>query len=415
MKKIINLLKNAEVFMNAVLEEQIGNDDIFPVYRGEEHYSIKYPFREGNAIITVDVTPSFYKFHVAPEGSALMMAKPKIPTFDVGLSLTADHRLRKHMMPKDKEACIWLDTLINKHWKSSDSASTYAEYLVVLATTCEIIWSNFIPAMKMREYGDTVEYAPRDDYATFLPEFTKVKRIEWKQKHLLEGWDTVSLTMKQYSKLLEYAKPLPVEYNLDNMALPSFCFILYNNGKHSCTFFKRVNDTVEISCDILESAGQNKMSFTVQIANGTCCLCTPVDDATREILETVIKMSDDGSLLSWQWIAMNYLVVNTFMLHYSDISMDVEEKVCKAPTEAKQSKKSARNTTRLFKSYTLTKNWSRKVAHRHMEITCPAWGVRGHFRHYKSGKVVFVESFVKGKERDKYQGKEYALISNKDA
>ena len=59
MKKIINLLKNAELFMNAVLEEQIGNDDIFPVYRGEEHYSIKYPFREGNAIITVDVTPSF--------------------------------------------------------------------------------------------------------------------------------------------------------------------------------------------------------------------------------------------------------------------------------------------------------------------------------------------------------------------
>ena len=32
---------------------------------------------------------------------------------------------------------------------------------------------------------------------------------------------------------------------------------------------------------------------------------------------------------------------------------------------------------------------------------CPAWGVRGHWRHYRSGKVVFIRAHVKGPERGK--------------
>lgn len=33
------------------------------------------------------------------------------------------------------------------------------------------------------------------------------------------------------------------------------------------------------------------------------------------------------------------------------------------------------------------------------EIVCPCWSVRGHYRHYKSGKVIFVKEYKKGKER----------------
>ena len=32
-------------------------------------------------------------------------------------------------------------------------------------------------------------------------------------------------------------------------------------------------------------------------------------------------------------------------------------------------------------------------------INCPCWSVRGHYRHYKSGKVVFVRSYEKGKDK----------------
>lgn len=33
------------------------------------------------------------------------------------------------------------------------------------------------------------------------------------------------------------------------------------------------------------------------------------------------------------------------------------------------------------------------------KINCPCWSVRGHYRHYKSGKVVFIKNYEKGKER----------------
>ena len=41
---------------------------------------------------------------------------------------------------------------------------------------------------------------------------------------------------------------------------------------------------------------------------------------------------------------------------------------------------------------------------------CPAWEVRGHYRHYKSGKVIYVKPHVKGKLRDTLVvGREYDL------
>ena len=44
------------------------------------------------------------------------------------------------------------------------------------------------------------------------------------------------------------------------------------------------------------------------------------------------------------------------------------------------------------------------------EITCPCWGVMGHWRTYKTGKKVWIQPYVKGKERNNpaaYQPKEY--------
>ena len=35
------------------------------------------------------------------------------------------------------------------------------------------------------------------------------------------------------------------------------------------------------------------------------------------------------------------------------------------------------------------------------KIQCPCWSVRGHYRHYKNGNVVFIKSHEKGKEKGK--------------
>ena len=44
------------------------------------------------------------------------------------------------------------------------------------------------------------------------------------------------------------------------------------------------------------------------------------------------------------------------------------------------------------------------------EWRCLAWGVRGHYRHYKSGKTIFVHAFTKGKNKEAYKGREYVLV-----
>lgn len=41
----------------------------------------------------------------------------------------------------------------------------------------------------------------------------------------------------------------------------------------------------------------------------------------------------------------------------------------------------------------------------HHNIQCPCWDVRGHYRHYKSGKVIFVPAYKKGKQRDNAEPK----------
>lgn len=39
-------------------------------------------------------------------------------------------------------------------------------------------------------------------------------------------------------------------------------------------------------------------------------------------------------------------------------------------------------------------------------ITCEAWGVRGHYRRYKNGKVVYIKPYVKGKKRNEVEPKD---------
>lgn len=48
-------------------------------------------------------------------------------------------------------------------------------------------------------------------------------------------------------------------------------------------------------------------------------------------------------------------------------------------------------------------------SNRHHVITCEAWTVRGHYRHYKNGKVVFIQSYNKGKYKDRKVDKVYTL------
>ena len=111
------------------------------------------------------------------------------------------------------------------------------------------------------------------------------------------------------------------------------------------------------------------------------------------------------------------LAIVFYMINLIAISLPnkLKERVVKAnkTVEVKKNGKSTyksvvylERTIYLDKDFKLTK---RDVTH---IIKCPAWGVRGHYRHMKSGLLVYVKPYVKGKQRkdfDKYVGKEYRL------
>lgn len=77
---------------------------------------------------------------------------------------------------------------------------------------------------------------------------------------------------------------------------------------------------------------------------------------------------------------------------------------------SKSHKRTSQNTTH---EYSLTDciriyhstNKNRKK----YEITCDSWNVRGFFRHYKNGKIVWVKPFKKGKNRNDLDVKNYKL------
>jgi len=69
-----------------------------------------------------------------------------------------------------------------------------------------------------------------------------------------------------------------------------------------------------------------------------------------------------------------------------------------------------RTVVKMFKRYTLKKDWKRAVARKKQEYHCLAWSVRGHFRTYRNGKKVFVRPYIKGKEKDKFIPKDYVPV-----
>lgn len=108
----------------------------------------------------------------------------------------------------------------------------------------------------------------------------------------------------------------------------------------------------------------------------------------------------------------NYIILNNYICYYGlDNAFDVTEKVAKQGKRKNGKQKKGRNQVRLYKCYTLKKDWEQQPRLRKpVKFSCPAWTSRGHMRHCKSGKVIYVRPCIKGKEKDKFVGKEYLLM-----
>lgn len=234
------------------------------------------------------------------------------------------------------------------------------------------------------------------------------------EKHKFDGWDVVRLTFDQFEKIVDMMDETDLITDMSVLPLEKFAIQLQNPGENGY-IGKYVADGKQLKfwCSTTDrSTGEGvdgliRIERTVNPLTGAAKLVSHFEGDER--LDSPLFLPC-GNWTTIEAIFNFFLYVESFMLNYKDETMDVEERVCENQSQPGKRKKHHRNAVRLFKSYTLKKAWKSKVKRKKAEIHCLAWGVRGHYRHYRNGKVIFVNSYIKGKEREKYAGKDYLLL-----
>ncbi len=96
-----------------------------------------------------------------------------------------------------------------------------------------------------------------------------------------------------------------------------------------------------------------------------------------------------------------FFEINIMLMDYlPTLAVNESTESVRTVASRKHGKIKYKKEVNLVRQIHLSDDWERRVTKHHSTITCPAWNVRGHYRHMrKSGKVVYVHPHVKGKER----------------
>lgn len=389
-----------------------------------------------------DKQTSILDIHVAPEANVLMTNRPLntsilidrfgkrqevhvadngIYSFSVYIKKKEKSRIGYYITknPEDQTRALWLTS--NVEWETDRDRNRYVDKTTPLEIILQLFhWGTsmvrYLPFALTRSIdAKGVEHIKTaNDFRQVATEGIErhVKEKYW--KHYFDGWDVVRLEWEQFEKIMALIDETGLISDFSTLPLERVA-IQIGHG--------------DMGLVALYTARQNELSFVVttednkpgedfagiyqirQIKNPLTGETTLVADYDGDIKDG----HPMGRLCGKEWTTADavyniFLYVESFMLNYRDETMDVEERICEKQSEPGRKKKHHRNSVRLFKSYTLKKGWKSKANRKKAEIHCLAWGVRGHYRHYRNGKVIFINSYVKGKEREKYVGKDYFLL-----
>lgn len=209
----------------------------------------------------------------------------------------------------------------------------------------------------------------------------------------------ISLTGEQFDWIVYHCEP-----EFDRVSLP--CFEWVDPTDQFSLIFQFNLDT-----GVLSISGEN-----VGTLARLCVARKSVIDgktAWEIVLDERLQNLDRETLSEyWQETILRFACIQGILLSNPDDLFEVEEKIVRTRLSKKKVRKGGNpHVVRLYRSYTLKRDWEKTVIeHRKYHRTCERWSVRGHFRHYKSGKVVFIESYEKGKKSGILCAKEYKLM-----
>lgn len=125
--------------------------------------------------------------------------------------------------------------------------------------------------------------------------------------------------------------------------------------------------------------------------------------AMRELKgRSVRSMMVNQDLMKETWSA-DVLPVMMFMLYVLHNSFNREVVEMGATTKRYKDPKERKYNpykNKVYKLIDVVRKYERHINKNKKHVTCDYWEVKGHFRHYKNGKVVYVKPYSKGKNKN---------------
>ena len=174
----------------------------------------------------------------------------------------------------------------------------------------------------------------------------------------------------KYAVIINVAEPEFKQYNMPNYTLK--LIIRYtDDDNYTVRVFRR--DESEVTFNFIDEVPSDKISWKMGI-----------DSFKKDVVIAIIHFLEFHE----------YLTLNSS-------TRVVEEKIINTSNKSKSSStKKSSNNSKVYLFKDIIKYINKKNEKMHHNITCEAWEVRGHYRRYKSGKVVFIKPFKKGKNKD---------------
>lgn len=219
-------------------------------------------------------------------------------------------------------------------------------------------------------------------------------------KNEYKKYDRISLSLEQIDKLHGSSDKTVIEM-LENISLPRIVVLTDNGAYYAFTSENGINIHQGNSFE-------EHFDFNVRFVNGRIGF-EPTFLNHGFMTALTSEYSEEDFKLYLKELLGLYAILNEISLNRPTVLTMDEIQVEVPKTIKKNGKYKEVRSSVMVKRYQLN---DKELPNRHNNITCPCWGVAGHYRHYKNGKVVFIASYRKGKKRndpEAYSPKEYAI------
>lgn len=242
------------------------------------------------------------------------------------------------------------------------------------------------------------EYRDSEDFGKYI----HAKLKTYNDKVILSSEELIKI-ITSVQEALETNKIAIYElYNLNELPLPNVSVVL---GRKTFNFATN-KETKTIT---FENYLLNNMLYRVALR--------PKIDDEGNMVDTAVDVKFISPVLHHKDLPYNeyaniFLAINYYIKHIPASYTENKKKVEETIAVGKGNNKKYKRVVHLERSFTFEKLDKMSKTHIKHIFSCLCWGVRGHVRHYKSGKVVFIQPFKKGKERNNMSvcsEKEYRL------